>query len=269
MSRVSNKYHPPAQQNTDFHSFLPTIRPPTKSDTIKGHPNTCMKASRGNHNSLGWGKYLTMSRTWNFNYIPVFQLRNLVQLERFLSTVPESLVNPQGFVKFPMGHIQKSFRRFLGIFRLSIEHTRQNFCAVNRYSACDWLINWWSKPWAAIKITLRARDFGHQVDSFQNSKRLLNSGTAADSEVPSKKFCAPCRGRGCGPWRLQRCRGYNFWTSPSCRQVQQVVSGFFLTLPPLKFSKCCRFRGPRNFVQLGRGCGGAVVKKDPTCQQVQ
>jgi hypothetical protein len=63
MSRVSNKYHPPAQQNTDFHSFLPTVRPATKSNTIKGHRNTWMKASRGNHNSLGWVKYLTMSRT--------------------------------------------------------------------------------------------------------------------------------------------------------------------------------------------------------------
>jgi hypothetical protein len=54
-------------------------------------------------------------------------------------------------------------------------------------------------------------------------------------------------------------------------KFNKLSVGFFsLALPPLKFSKCCRFRGPRNFVQLaGRGCGAAVVKKDPTCQQVQ
>jgi hypothetical protein len=63
MSRVSNNHYPPAQQNTDFHSFPPTVQPPTKSNTIKGHLNTCMKASRGDHNSLGWVKYLTLSRT--------------------------------------------------------------------------------------------------------------------------------------------------------------------------------------------------------------
>jgi hypothetical protein len=151
MSRVSNKHYPPAQQNTDFHSFLPTVRPPTESNTIKGHLNTCLKASGGNHESLGWLEYLAMSRTWNFNYMPVFQLRNLVQLERFLCTFLKFLETPKVFVIVPMVHIQKGFRRFLGTFRLSIEHTRQDFCAAKVYSACDWLINCWSKPRAAIK----------------------------------------------------------------------------------------------------------------------
>jgi hypothetical protein len=58
-----------------------------------------------------------------------------------LCTFLKVLETPKIFYVLPMGHIQKGFRPFLGIFRLSIEHTRQHFCAVNRYSVCDWLIN--------------------------------------------------------------------------------------------------------------------------------
>jgi hypothetical protein len=137
MMRVNNEHHIPTQQNTDFRSF-PQLSGLLPSQTlIKRHLNTCLNSK---HNRLGWLEYLKMSRTWNFNYRAVIQRRNLVQLALF-GHFSESLGNPQGFVIFPMGHIQKGFRRFLGIFRFSIERTRQDFCAVNLYSACDWLIN--------------------------------------------------------------------------------------------------------------------------------
>jgi hypothetical protein len=73
MSRVNSKHHLLTQENTDFYSFSPTVRPLTKSNT---HLNTCLRAYRCYHNSLCWLKYLTMPRTWNFNHTSVFQLRN-------------------------------------------------------------------------------------------------------------------------------------------------------------------------------------------------